>query len=131
VESAVLRPSLSLATTRALVVCLQGRGKSLPCPRRGSFALRIRELRIRAVGPPFPSEVESGSAVGETGQDVVGRHIAVVAYAVHVPAVRRSQGDDRPRPIPTILGLLEIFENDGQSCPFADLPPVRFVLQAR
>src|SRR3989441_9205595 len=46
-----------------------------------------------------------------------------------MPPIRRKQGDHVLAPHPTVLGLLEVLEDDATPAPLDDLPLIRFALQ--
>src|SRR5437879_3008628 len=46
-----------------------------------------------------------------------------------VPPIRLKQGDHVLTPHPTVLGLLEVLEDDATPAPLDDLPLIRFALQ--
>src|SRR3989454_12010252 len=46
-----------------------------------------------------------------------------------MPPIRRKQGDHVLTPHPTVLGLLEVLEDDATPAPLDDLPLIRFALQ--
>src|SRR6266704_723317 len=117
---------------RTAVIPFHRGGEPLPRLHCRSLPLRLRQLlRVRDFGSSAPSEVEPGPAVREWRQDVIGRDVAAVAGPIHVPPVRGSQRDDVPRPIPSIVGFLEVLEDDAARGALDDLSLVRLPLQSR
>src|SRR6266540_93534 len=113
----------------AAKVSLHRRAETLPRDPRGRLALRLRELLTGHRRPPSPAKLELRPAVRERCQQVVGRDVAAIPDAVHVPTVRRTQGDDVPAPEPAVGHLLEVLKHDAPRRPFDDLPLVRLALQ--
>src|SRR6266566_3266698 len=115
----------------APIIALHRRTEALPSDPRGRLALRLRELLAGHRRAPPPAKLELRPAVGERCQHVVGRDVAAVPDAVHVPTVRRTQRDDVPAPEPAVGHVLKVLEHDAPRRPLDDLPPVRLALEAR
>src|SRR2546426_210985 len=123
-----LRPEAS----RTPIIPLHRGAELFPGVHRGGLPFGLRELlHVGDNRPAPPSELEPGPAVRERREDVVGRDVAAVADAVHMPPVRRMQRDDLPGPIPPGVGILEILEGDGTRAALDDLPLVRLPFQTR
>src|SRR6266702_5709515 len=115
----------------APIIALHRRTEALPSDPRGRLALRLRELLAGHRWPPPPAKLELRPAIRERCQDVVGRDVATIPYAIHVPTIWRTQRDDVPAPEPAVGHLLKVLEHDAPRRPLDDLPLVRLALEAR
>src|SRR6266702_4840236 len=115
----------------APIIALHRRTEALPSDPRGFLPLRLRELLAGHRRAPPPAKLELRPAIRERCQDVVGRDVATIPYAIHVPTVRRAQRDDVPAPEPAVGHLLKVLEHDAPRRPLDDLPLVRLALEAR
>src|SRR5437016_8599474 len=133
-EGAVQDPlplSMASRSPSSSVVAFHGRTEPLPCDERRGLPLRLgRLLQSRDPRSAPPSKIELGPAVRQVREDVVGRHVGTACDPVHVPSIRRTQGDDIAVPEPSFLRVLEIFENDATRGPFDDPSRILFALKA-